>query len=216
MLEDKLKREVPRLKPAPSLVVSRGEAEEKMRAQIDKGVAIRDREITTAAELDSAEDAQSQWSRENIELLTKIFDNDTAAAEYKGIWMMGDPLLGTPTLRQQIQEFRGMINGKIKKLESIKERFGGSAGAPTTAPQPGISDSAAQTAVPVQKHDISAADQKNDIHGNNAAVTCPVCGKIFIVSASLDNGSRVCPKCKMATAHISQTPPYQAWVEWKK
>jgi len=212
MLEDKLRREVPRLKPAPNLVVSRGEAEEKMRAQIDKGVAIRDREIATAAELDSAEDAQSQWSRENIELLTKIFDNDTAAAEYKGTWMMGDPLLGTPTLRQQIQEFRGMINGKIKKLESIKERCGAGAGAPPTAPQPEVSPPAAQT----QKFDVAASDQKNDVHGESAAVTCPVCGKVFIVSASVDNGSRVCPKCKMATAHISQSAPYQAWVEFRK
>ena len=34
--------------------------------------------------------------------------------------------------------------------------------------------------------------QDADWGGNNAAFTCPVCKKVFIVSAQLHNGSREC------------------------
>jgi predicted RNA-binding Zn-ribbon protein involved in translation (DUF1610 family) len=34
-----------------------------------------------------------------------------------------------------------------------------------------------------------------DWEGNNAAFTCPICGKVFIVSAQLHGGGRSCPGC---------------------
>jgi len=34
-----------------------------------------------------------------------------------------------------------------------------------------------------------------DWYGNNIAVTCPVCKKVFIVSAHMKGGERNCPKC---------------------
>jgi len=52
-----------------------------------------------------------------------------------------------------------------------------------------------------------------DYHGNNAAVTCPVCGKIFVVSKLIDKGKRVCPVCGKATASISEDGK-QVKVEW--
>lgn len=99
-----------------------------------------------------------------------------------------------------------MINMKLKKLESIKGRFG------ITVP---VALRDVQSAGQVEKIEISANDQKNDVHGNNAAVTCPVCGKVFIISDFLDKGVRVCPQCKLATGHITQDPPH-AWVEYDK
>ena len=34
-----------------------------------------------------------------------------------------------------------------------------------------------------------------DWEGNNAAFTCPICGKVFIVSARFHKGGRSCPGC---------------------
>lgn len=37
--------------------------------------------------------------------------------------------------------------------------------------------------------------QNEDWVGNNAAFTCPACGKVFIVSGMLHREGRPCPKC---------------------
>jgi NAD-dependent SIR2 family protein deacetylase len=34
-----------------------------------------------------------------------------------------------------------------------------------------------------------------DIHGNNAAVRCPSCSRVFVVSKFLDKLGRLCPGC---------------------
>jgi len=39
--------------------------------------------------------------------------------------------------------------------------------------------------------------------GNNIAVTCPLCKKVFVVSAHLNRGGRKCPKCGKTTAIVS-------------
>jgi Zn finger protein HypA/HybF involved in hydrogenase expression len=41
-----------------------------------------------------------------------------------------------------------------------------------------------------------------DWEGNNIAVTCPACGKVFIVSEMIHQGKRECPKCGKSTAMI--------------
>src|SRR3990167_2858816 len=38
-----------------------------------------------------------------------------------------------------------------------------------------------------------------DWEGNNAAFTCPLCGKVFIVSGLINDGERECPHCHKAT-----------------
>lgn len=65
----------------------------------------------------------------------------------------------------------------------------------------------------MKKSDISQADLKSDVHGNNAAITCPVCGKVFIVSAIIDRGKRACPRCEKSIGKITEKAPHQAWVE---
>jgi len=42
-----------------------------------------------------------------------------------------------------------------------------------------------------------------DWEGNNAAFTCPPCGKVFLVSGHLHNGSRSCPHCGKSTGNVS-------------
>jgi predicted RNA-binding Zn-ribbon protein involved in translation (DUF1610 family) len=49
-----------------------------------------------------------------------------------------------------------------------------------------------------------------DWEGNNAAVTCPMCGKVFIVSSFFHRGSRrregvrKCPNCGRSTARVKR------------
>jgi hypothetical protein len=38
--------------------------------------------------------------------------------------------------------------------------------------------------------------------GNNIAVTCPLCKKVFVVSAHLNRAGRKCPKCGRSTAIV--------------
>ncbi len=52
-----------------------------------------------------------------------------------------------------------------------------------------------------------AADADADWNGNNAAFTCPVCSKVFIVSA-FDNVGRLglhCPGCGKSTAYVFES-----------
>ena len=42
-----------------------------------------------------------------------------------------------------------------------------------------------------------------DWEGNNAAFSCPICGKVFIVSGQLHNGTRDCPSCGKSTGNVS-------------
>lgn len=53
-----------------------------------------------------------------------------------------------------------------------------------------------------------------DWEGNNLAVTCPVCGKVFLASGSLDQDGRKCPVCRKSTAYINAAGT-EARVEWE-
>jgi predicted RNA-binding Zn-ribbon protein involved in translation (DUF1610 family) len=58
-----------------------------------------------------------------------------------------------------------------------------------------------------------------DWAGNNAAFSCPVCGKVFLVSGSskIHNGSRECPNCHKSTGYVEggQKGGGSARIEWK-
>jgi hypothetical protein len=55
-----------------------------------------------------------------------------------------------------------------------------------------------------------------DWEGNNVAFTCPVCGKVFIVSGAIHNGVRECPSCGKSTGHVEggRKSDGRAWIEW--
>lgn len=52
-----------------------------------------------------------------------------------------------------------------------------------------------------------------DWHGNNVAIVCPVCGKIFIISAFTDKDGRICPICNKSKVTID-TARAEVKVEW--
>jgi hypothetical protein len=64
----------------------------------------------------------------------------------------------------------------------------------------------------------AASDADADWNGNNAAFTCPVCSKVFIVTSFNELG-RIglnCPGCGRSTAHCtgSAAKGGEARIEW--
>jgi transcription elongation factor Elf1 len=72
------------------------------------------------------------------------------------------------------------------------------------------------------KRDIDDKAQTEDWFGNNIALTCPNCGKVYVVSGFLKEpgnegrGERSCPNCgkSKATVHGSKREGGSAFVVW--
>jgi len=69
---------------------------------------------------------------------------------------------------------------------------------------------------------MADASQENRVNcdwvGNNAAFTCPVCGRVFVVSGMLHRDGRLCPCCHKATGHVAggRDSGGEAFVEWNE
>jgi phage FluMu protein Com len=50
--------------------------------------------------------------------------------------------------------------------------------------------------------DLNPELQTEDKAGNNIALTCPECGKVYIVSEFIHGGERSCPKCKKSKGFV--------------
>lgn len=50
-----------------------------------------------------------------------------------------------------------------------------------------------------------------DWYGNNAAVHCPLCGKVFIASTFINKGQRECPNCRRSSAEITNEAMTIQW-----
>jgi hypothetical protein len=74
----------------------------------------------------------------------------------------------------------------------------------------------------MSKHEVSNDPTKHELdedwEGNNVAFTCPLCKKVFIVSAApiIHGGERICPKCGKSTGHVTggRKGGGRAWIEW--
>jgi len=56
--------------------------------------------------------------------------------------------------------------------------------------------------MPIRKLDSKDLKKEEDWEGNNAAFTCPKCGKVFIVSAMIHRNGRQCPTCFESIGHV--------------
>ncbi len=50
-----------------------------------------------------------------------------------------------------------------------------------------------------------------DWYGNNAAVRCPVCGRVFIMSTFISKGQRECPNCHRSSGEITNEAVTLQW-----
>lgn len=57
----------------------------------------------------------------------------------------------------------------------------------------------------------------DDWEGNNIAITCPVCGKVYIVSELIHHGERPCPGCGDSTGRVQggRVSGGEAEVRWR-
>lgn len=64
--------------------------------------------------------------------------------------------------------------------------------------------------------DRMAPARDDDWEGNNAAFSCPRCGKVFVVSGMLHQQGRACPGCGKATGFVNggRQSGGSAYVEW--
>lgn len=73
--------------------------------------------------------------------------------------------------------------------------------------------------MPVKQLDPAQLGHDEDWYGNNAAFTCPCCGKVFIVSKfpvkKGEGGKRMC-SCGKATGYCSGSSKEngKAWIQW--
>lgn len=70
--------------------------------------------------------------------------------------------------------------------------------------------------MPLRELNPEHQENSEDWEGNNAAFTCPVCNKVFIVSGLIHKGVRSCPSCAQATGHIEggRMSGGRAFIEW--
>lgn len=105
----------------PNLAVSRDDARQKIRNQIEKGREIRNLSLRSERDLEEARAQRGKWNSYNVELLTRLFDNRSIAEEYEA-WY-GGFVVGELPLQSKIDEFREDMDTSLDRLESISERL---------------------------------------------------------------------------------------------
>lgn len=103
----------------PNLRVPEEEAVQRITTQIKKGYDITGLSIISDEDLEKAQREESKWSKYNVDLLARLFDNTSLAEEYQ-IWV-SRPL--EDVFEDQVERFRKDVADRIAKLESILERL---------------------------------------------------------------------------------------------
>ena len=64
--------------------------------------------------------------------------------------------------------------------------------------------------------DANNLSDAEDWAGNNIAVACPVCSKVYIVSQLIHRGERQCPRCSKSKGFVTggKDSGGAAWVTW--
>ena len=100
------------------LTVSKAEAAQNIKMQIDKGCEIRD--TYSKEDLKRAQEAKYKWTKYNFELLVRLFDDDSIAKEYDDYTTRTCYVI-PPSKRVEV--FRQNMDDKITSLKSILERL---------------------------------------------------------------------------------------------
>lgn len=113
----------------PKLRVSKEEAYQQIEAQIEKGRQLHVQQISAKDDLNRMSRESNNWSKYNIYLLTKIFDNSAMAMEYED-FNYNPPDISeleylayqaniTSYLQSKIDEYRTGISDSINSLQLI-------------------------------------------------------------------------------------------------
>ncbi len=120
-------------KTLPRLLVPKEEAARKIQERIEKGKQLHDLRIDSEDRLEIVGKEANNWSRYNIDLLIRLFDNSSLEDEYEGfhyskltyaemdgISAMGWPI---PNLNDLVVEYKSDMVNSIKSLEGIRDRL---------------------------------------------------------------------------------------------
>ena len=120
-------------KTLPKLLISREEATKKIQERIDTGQKFLNRQIDSEDELEITGKEANNWSRYNIDLLIKLFDNFSLEVEYENFHyskltfdeMDGMSAMGwdIPDLSALVVEYKSDMVSSIKSLEGIRDRL---------------------------------------------------------------------------------------------
>jgi hypothetical protein len=106
------------------LLKPRGEAEDLIERQIERGRELRDIKMHDRRSLDSVLACFEKWDEFNNELLNSIFDTPKFAEEYSFSGVASAVSVGgSPSLTEEIQHHRKNAQQKVHRLESIKDRL---------------------------------------------------------------------------------------------
>lgn len=106
----------------PRLLSPREQVRQQLAEQVAKGRGLKDLDIRSKDGLDRADAEFEKWSKFNMEILTRVFDNEGMVREYQRAWGINS-LAMNPSLAEMVARFRQEVSAKITVLESIIERL---------------------------------------------------------------------------------------------
>ena len=120
-------------KTLPKLLVNMEVAEKKIQERINKGQTFLNRQIDSEDELEISGKEANNWSRYNIDLLIRLFDDLSLKDEYQNFYYskltfdeidgMAAMGWGVPDLDYLVVEYKRDMVGSIKSLEGIRDRL---------------------------------------------------------------------------------------------
>ncbi|WP_240746295.1 TIR domain-containing protein [Desulfuromonas acetexigens] len=112
------------VEPVLELAVSKNDAEEKIQDRINKGKELLTKKINNWENYEAVKKEYYKWSDYNVELLKRLFTNNSLSEEYSSC--LGSSYIGfgdEPSLGEEARDLATDINEKIHTLESISERL---------------------------------------------------------------------------------------------
>ncbi len=111
-----------------TLMVSKEEASEKIKNRIELGKNMLTSPINSQEEIEDLKNKKATWSDYNVELLKRLFSDDSISKEYQSTSgairaVSFDPYSTGRAWGVKLENLKNSINAKINKLESIFERL---------------------------------------------------------------------------------------------
>lgn len=106
----------------PCIRVSKAEAEQKIREQVEKGISLRDETVRDAADVEDLQQRFYRWGRYVDSLLGSICTNDALQEEFAGSGLTG--LMARPTgTAEEYALLRDRMKARVSCLQSILDRL---------------------------------------------------------------------------------------------
>lgn len=110
-------------KDPTELLISRDDAKSKLQERIQKGLEIKQVQISSREALNTTNNEYSKWNSFNAELLKRIFTTDELSEEYSRWSGISTIAMHDPSLGEKISDLYKNIDRKIHRIDSIIERL---------------------------------------------------------------------------------------------